>query len=407
MSKRLASASTRYVKRRRVDGSPPLKKRAVSDWLTATQHPIYDHPVYGHCLINGLPMSQHDSLEFREFLQKLAEDEELRWWGREHAELSAAIGPVAADPERWAGGSSLTESFTLPLSEPKSSATRTRSRSNSPTKRGGVSRRPSRTQSRRLPPKILDNESNIVSVPSDATSQVTADTQYTSNITEQRGELIFCTPSIYMSHNNPIAGSIPGAVASFRRQLEPDSLIRGCLPHTIRLDLERDFSDTWIAEEWFSEKHRDNYQAILDQVGRLVNLSSQLLIDNAGESSWYQVAQLVLDGAQPAAPNKLLVSHLTHTNFAPSHYPVRAPRFKVDYIIEANNVFAGSRLFQIQKQPHKLTPEVIGGPWSLGGTNSFASALKLVLAVEEMRAHACGKWWDAVVEGVGATAAQL
>ncbi|KAK6341957.1 hypothetical protein TWF730_001441 [Orbilia blumenaviensis] len=47
---------------------------------------------------------------------------------------------------------------------------------------------------------------------------------------------------------------------------------------------------------------------------------------------------------------------------------------------------------------------VVGGPWSIGGSNSFLEALKLVLVMEELWKYGSEEWWSAMVENIAVNA---
>lgn len=48
----------------------------------------------------------------------------------------------------------------------------------------------------------------------------------------------------------------------------------------------------------------------------------------------------------------------------------------------------------------------MGGPWYIGGSNSFLEALKLVLVIEELWKYGGNEWWSAIVENVAVKACQ-
>ncbi|KAK6496323.1 hypothetical protein TWF481_002347 [Arthrobotrys musiformis] len=49
---------------------------------------------------------------------------------------------------------------------------------------------------------------------------------------------------------------------------------------------------------------------------------------------------------------------------------------------------------------------IVGGPWSIGGSNSFMEALKLVLVIEELWKYGGEEWWSVMVESVAVKAYQ-
>ncbi|KAF3315032.1 hypothetical protein TWF173_004244 [Orbilia oligospora] len=329
-------------------------------------------------------------------------------------------------------------------------------------------------------------------------------TEKWAGFAESRLQLRHSNPPILFSHlNQTIKGPLPTGVKEFLKRTSPDNLIQKCLPGCIKDDLEKEYPDVYLPNAIFTKAKtiEDNTKALLLQVKRIVQMSTDLLILNADEQPWNELVNCILNGVvtkqlfekpirklqvkrmymdtgedcyfEAAYLDDVLdieVNFMLEANFSYPQSPLH--KLKVEESLEEqvlgdftlsplwdpdsrycpafaaikatcqlgnwqeDQMHAGMGAVAILEKARALGADrellpcvpaivvighrwelnlvyednggnyIVGGPWYIGGSNSFLEALKLVLVIEELWKYGSKEWWSGMVENVAVKACQ-